>query len=306
MSFSPPLSTLLKSSSSESDTPSAKFHRRKPWKYPKISCKLVIRSDPPFLRRASTFAVSFTQESTRHQTTDSKLDNANLQAQTEGKVPELCEPGSAFNNYVDACNQCISRYADQAATSGRQYFDDSISQYISYCDSIPTTTAQSTATVPTSWLRYYETFEPLTLSNLDISGASTASSTVLYKGINITSTVPAYFFHVAVQSLVSSYVPSAVFSEFAASAASAASVASITGDGTSLIYAALEDTSRPPWFSSAIPSTYAAEFSTLDASVNELRATPVSTASGSEATSTPGAASTPGATATPGATSTGT
>lgn len=250
------------------------------------------------------FAVSFTEESTRHRNTDSKLDNAYLQAQKQGKVPELCDPGSAFNNYVDGCNTCITQRADTTKISGQQYFNDSISQYIDYCNSIPTTT-QLTATIPTSWLRVHESFEPLTLSNLDISGASTASSTVLYKGINITSTIPAYFFHVAVQSLVSSYVPPAVFSELAASAAAAASAASITGDATSLVYAALEDTSRPPWFSSAIPSTYTAEFSTLDASLNELRETPVSTASGSEATSTPGAASTPGATATIGATSTG-
>jgi hypothetical protein len=109
------------------------------------------------------------------------------------------------------------------------------------------------------------------------SGATISESTVVYKSINITSTIPAYFFHVSVQSLVISYIPPAVFSDLAVSAASAASVASVTGDATSLIYAALEDLSRPPWFSSAVPSIYTAEMSALEASINELRATPVST-----------------------------
>lgn len=139
--------------------------------------------------------------------------------------------------------------------------------------------------IPTSWLTWYETYEPTTLFDLRTSGGPISQTTVLYKSVNITSTIPAYFFHVSVQSLISSYIPPPVFSDLAASVASAASAASVTGDATSLVYAVLEGASRPPWFSSAVPSTYSAEMSTLEASINGLRATPVSTASGSSAAS---------------------
>lgn len=107
--------------------------------------------------------------------------------------------------------------------------------------------------------------------DLPRSGESTSPTTVVYRSINVTSTLPAYFLHVSAQSLISTYIPPAVFSELAASVASAAAVASVTGDATSLVYAALEDTSRPPWFTSAVPSTYAAQMSTLEASLDELK-----------------------------------
>lgn len=224
-----------------------------------------------------TCAVSFIQELTRFQSTDSKLDNANLQAQSEGKVPSLCEPGGAFRDYVEACSACIDSNSGDPA-SVQQLVNDTLAPYLDFCSSAtePTTT-QSVPTIPLSWLTYYQTFEPITFTSFYISGATTPTSTVFFKNTNITSTIPAYFFHVSVQSLISSYIPPAVFSDFAASAASAASVASVTGDATSLIYAALEDVTRPPWFPSAVPSTYTVEMSALEASINELRPAPVST-----------------------------
>lgn len=219
-----------------------------------------------------TFAVSFTQELTKIQFTDSELDIAILEAQARGNV-SICNPGSAFLDYVEACSACI----DTNLASVRQLGNDTVAQYLDFCSTSESTTTQSIPTIPLSWLTYYATFEPVTVSSFYISGATTPQSTVFFKNINITSTIPAYFFHLSVQSLISSYIPPAVFSELAASAASAASVASVTGDATSLIYAALEDVTRPPWFPSAVPSTYTVEMSALEESINELRATPVPT-----------------------------
>ncbi|KAL2283965.1 hypothetical protein FJTKL_09209 [Diaporthe vaccinii] len=74
--------------------------------------------------------------------------------------------------------------------------------------------------------------QPTTVFELLSSGESTSQTTVLYRSVNVTSTLPAYFLHVSSQSLISTYIPPAVFSELAASVASAAWVASVTGDAT--------------------------------------------------------------------------
>lgn len=130
----------------------------------------------------------------------------------------------------------------------------------------------------------------MTASNLEVPGVTIPGSTIVSVTVTFTLTQPGYFFHISVQSLISSYIPPEIFRDLAASAASAASMASITGDATSLIYAALEDITRPPWFSSAVPATYTVEMRALEASINELRAapvftTPISTASDSAAPS---------------------
>lgn len=230
-------------------------------------------------------------------------NNANIAAQSQGPIPALCDSSSTFHNYLEGCQKCIDQYAGEDAAAGRQYIDDSLAQYLNFCNASTATTAKSTSitsrltsyetlpTIPTSWLTYYETTEPITASNLEMAGTTIAESTVIYVLSSITSTKPAYFFHISVQSLVASYIPVDIFSDLAVSAASAASVASVTGDATSLIYAALEDVSRPPWFSAAVPATYTAEMSSLEASINELRATPISTSLVSSASDSAAAAS---------------
>ncbi|KKY31403.1 putative glycoprotein x [Diaporthe ampelina] len=52
-------------------------------------------------------------------------NNANLEAQSRGKVASLCASGSAFNNYREGCNNCIEKNEDQTKLSGRQYFNNS-------------------------------------------------------------------------------------------------------------------------------------------------------------------------------------
>lgn len=165
--------------------------------------------------------------------------------------------------------------------------DNQLSQFLDYCDNISHTATQATNTIPASWLTWYGTFQPTTLFDLPSLGMSTSQATVLYKSINITSTLPAYFVHISAQSLISTHFYTAAFSEIVASVASAASVATVTGDATSLLYSVLEDTSRPSWFSSATPLEYTAELTTLDTSLKELRAATVSITSSSPAATAP-------------------
>ncbi|KAK7718691.1 hypothetical protein SLS64_002651 [Diaporthe eres] len=107
------------------------------------------------------------------------------------------------------------------------------------------------------------------------------------------STLPGYFFHLSVGSIVSSYIPASVFSQLAYSVSLSAGAASVTGDATSLIYAALEATSLPSWFSAAVPATYSSQMHTLQEEINQLRATPISLATGSTSEPTSLASSTP-------------
>lgn len=119
-----------------------------------------------------------------------------------GKVPELCATDGAFYNYYQSCNRCI----DQNGGSSQQYLDSALSQYLNYCeatDANTQSTQDATSTIEnnpisTSWLTWYETYEPTTLFDLHTSGGPISQTTVLYKGVNITSTTSVYFFYVSV------------------------------------------------------------------------------------------------------------
>lgn len=127
-------------------------------------------------------------------------------------------------------------------------------------------------------------------------GAPTSTLTIVSAFVNVTSTLPAWYFHLSVSSLVNTYFQSSFFTQLAADVASAASVASVTGDPTSLVYQALEATSVPPWFVAGVPSTYSSELYTLESEINELRATPVSIESptlSTTTTTTPPSSTTP-------------
>ncbi|KAG6367484.1 hypothetical protein INS49_001674 [Diaporthe citri] len=93
------------------------------------------------------------------------------------------------------------------------------------------------------------------------------------------STRPEYFFHLSVGSIVSSHIPASILSQLAYSVSLSAGAASVTGDPTSLIYAALEATSLPSWFTAAVPVTYSSQIHTVQEEINQLRATPISLAS---------------------------
>jgi hypothetical protein len=123
-------------------------------------------------------------------------------------------------------------------------------------------------------LTSYETYESITASNLEISGATIPENTVVYRKINITPTIPAYSFHTSVQSLVSSYIPPAVFSELAISVAAAASSAAVTGDATSLIYAALEGDQVDNAYMTGFKPELHAEPVQLPQPVHEMDASP--------------------------------
>ncbi|CAK7267611.1 hypothetical protein SEPCBS119000_002642 [Sporothrix epigloea] len=72
-------------------------------------------------------------------------------------------------------------------------------------------------------------------------------------------------------SLISIYVPSAVYSQLTASVASAASAASVTGDPASLFLSAVLATPPPAWFTSAVPTYYSSNIIALESALSTLR-----------------------------------
>lgn len=198
-------------------------------------------------------------------------DNALLEAQSRGRNATLCDDGSAFNNYVKACENCIELNGDDATV-----MDSAFAPYIDFCKATDATTS-IVSMIDASWLTTYTTFIPTTMELPSSIGGESYAQT-LYKTALAFSTRPEYFFHQSVGSIVSSYIPSSIFSQLAYSVSLSAGAASVTGDATSLIYAALEATSVPSWFSVAVPATYSSQMYTLQEQINQLRATPVSLA----------------------------
>lgn len=126
--------------------------------------------------------------------------------------------------------------------------------------------------IPTTYLSFYGTLEKTILSLTQTESGSPVIVQTFYASTTATSTLPAYFTHLSIEALISSYIPAEVFSDFEASVSSAASAASVTGVPNSLIYSALENASLPPWFTSAIPATYTAQISTLEANIQAMKA----------------------------------
>lgn len=221
-------------------------------------------------------------------------DNVILEAQARGKTEGLCDSGSAFNNYLQACNSCID--LNDVGSTDRSAIDSALAPYINYCKATDATDATTVATditsfitwVDTSWLTTLTELIPTTLEAPDSVGGKSYLQT-MYKPSMAVSTRPEYFFHLSVGSIISSYIPGSIFSQLAYSVSLSAGAASVTGDATSLIYAALEATSVPSWFSAAVPATYSSQMHTLQEEINQLRATPISLAPGSTslASSTP-------------------
>lgn len=189
-----------------------------------------------------------------------------------GQDTTLCESSSAASNYYRACYTCVDTRGDNATVLPELH--DIFAPFIDFCESANTTTP---AIIDTSWLAKYTTFTPATLVFATAFGGESYSRT-LYQPVTRYSTVPEYFFHLSVGSMISSYLPSSILSELAHSVSLSAAAASVTGDATSLIHAALEATSVPSWFSAAVPVTYSSQMHTLQEQINQLRATPVSLA----------------------------
>ncbi|CAK7210713.1 hypothetical protein SCUCBS95973_000881 [Sporothrix curviconia] len=87
-------------------------------------------------------------------------------------------------------------------------------------------------------------------------------------------------------SLISVYVPSAVYTQLTASVASAASAASVTGDPASLFLSAIIATPPPAWFTSAVPPYFSSNIAALESAVSTLRAAGFTTTGTSTGTST--------------------
>lgn len=185
-------------------------------------------------------------------------------------MPSLCDSGSAFQEYSQVCKCCITLNGDVNAIDG------ALTQYLDYCE----TADGAITSIDASWLAPYETRIPTTT---ETSLLSHESYTATNYGISFSlatafSTRSEYYFHLSVGSIVSSYIPSSILNQLACSVLLSAAAASVTGDATGLIYAALEATSVPSWFSAAVPATYSSQLHTVQEEINQLRATPISLA----------------------------
>lgn len=198
-------------------------------------------------------------------------DDANLEAQSKGKVASLCDSDSAFQNYSQECKCCITSNGGDATA-----IDGPLTQYLHYCEDLDVTNTS----IDVTWLAPYATVISTTTSSSLRSGESYTYTDESYSYIYTTafSTRSEYFFHLSVRSIVSSYIPSSMFSQLVCSVRLSAGAASVTGDATSLFYAALEATSVPSWFSAAVPATYSSQMYTVQEEINQFRATPISLA----------------------------
>lgn len=201
----------------------------------------------------------------------SQTEGAYNEAQLYGESATLCNDGNFFQELYEDCMTCLSS-GDSSDEVVADYLDDLLGDYIAYCANENTgksVTTTSTLTIPRSFVSIYETSQPVSRNLTQFSGGVELAT--YYSTTNTTVTLPAYTTHLLIYSLISDYIPPGVFKELATSVSSAASVAHITGDPTSLIYLALEDASPPGWFVSAVPSTYAAQMTTLEDQINALR-----------------------------------
>lgn len=100
------------------------------------------------------------------------LDDANLEAQIEGKTPSLCESNSKFELKLTECVQCLSSNGQDWRVV--LYLDDTLSQYLDYCDEVGVVSSNVTSTIDGI---------PITKTIL-----TTVTSTWIYTAITVTST----------------------------------------------------------------------------------------------------------------------
>ncbi|TGJ81627.1 hypothetical protein E0Z10_g7127 [Xylaria hypoxylon] len=76
-------------------------------------------------------------------------NNANLEAQSVGMTPELCDSNSVFQSYRSACEDCLNAYMDEPTT--RDYLDQNFGQWTDYCNAmapLPTSVSVFTTISP--------------------------------------------------------------------------------------------------------------------------------------------------------------
>ncbi|KAL4864488.1 hypothetical protein BDV12DRAFT_201098 [Aspergillus spectabilis] len=116
-------------------------------------------------------------------------NSAYLEAQHTGKVPELCEPGSAFLSLYDVCATCISanlNSTDADSTSPEEEIPD-FAQWVGYCEDAGYETGNGTSNggadgineLLASWSSLSSSQSALqaSLSSLGFEFSSTASTT---------------------------------------------------------------------------------------------------------------------------------
>lgn len=196
-----------------------------------------------------------------------KVELAFDEAQKVGKTSALCESGSAFQHYYNGCVTCVEANTNITELPSTQaYLTDEFGQYINYCN--VASTVNATTVILTSSVGVQIVTMTVTSFELTIEWRTPSSSANTIPA----STLSSYYVHLSISSLISGYLPPGLLSELADSVSSAAALASVTGNPTSLVYSALEESPRPPWFTSAVPRTYTAQMSTLEAEIDSVKA----------------------------------
>ncbi|GAP92924.1 putative glycoprotein X [Rosellinia necatrix] len=77
-------------------------------------------------------------------------NNANIEAQSIGKSAALCDPGSVFLQYYQACISCIEKESDDEQAVDKDYLDTQFGGYLSYCDQVTTESQPFTRTTALS------------------------------------------------------------------------------------------------------------------------------------------------------------
>ena len=137
-------------------------------------------------------------------------NDAALEPQEIGKIPELCESDSAFMVELGNCKTCISTYASSPSTAWSQKLLPSFAQFLDYCSDLTTNSTSVTA-------------ETTTISTTTSTGATETS--VLFTGGSTATSVEA---STAVTAPTSARSTSFQFSEEAATTSFDASTGTVT------------------------------------------------------------------------------
>ena len=62
-----------------------------------------------------------------------ECNNCYIEAQATGKTPDLCAPGSEFNNLYTACHDCVAVHGDSTEQTTKNYVDPEFAQYVDFC-----------------------------------------------------------------------------------------------------------------------------------------------------------------------------
>ncbi|PQE16422.1 glyco X protein [Rutstroemia sp. NJR-2017a BVV2] len=81
---------------------------------------------------------------------NSAVDNAYIDAQKIGKVPELCSAESSFNTHYSSCQACVATNSANDTATQQVDLNPTFGEYIEYCSSVSASESSSSAIPATS------------------------------------------------------------------------------------------------------------------------------------------------------------